>query len=129
MENDLKWTKAKIDAGADYIVTQMFFNNQAYFDYVKACREAGINVPIVPGLKPLTKKYQLNSIPRIFHVDLPEDLAKEMLKAKNAEARVQVGIEWCIMQSKELKAAGVPCLHYYTMGDSETIRKIAEAVY
>lgn len=129
MENDLHWTKAKIDAGADYIVTQMFFNNQAYFDYVKACRENGINVPIVPGLKPLTKKYQLNSIPRIFHVDLPEDLAKEMLKAKNAEARVQVGIEWCIMQSKELKAAGVPCLHYYTMGDSETIRKIAEAVY
>lgn len=129
MENDLKWTKAKIDAGADYIVTQMFFNNQAYFDYVKACREAGINVPIVPGLKPLTKKYQLNSIPRIFHVDLPEDLASEMLKAKNTEARVQVGIEWCIMQSKELKAAGVPCLHYYTMGDSDTIRKIAEAVY
>lgn len=129
MENDLKWTKAKIDAGANYIVTQMFFNNQAYFDYVKACRDVGINVPIVPGLKPLTKKYQLNSIPRIFHVDLPEDLAKEMLKAKNAEARIQVGIEWCIMQSKELKAAGVPCLHYYTMGDSETIRKIAEAVY
>jgi methylenetetrahydrofolate reductase (NADPH) len=129
MENDLKWTKAKIDAGANYIVTQMFFNNQAYFDYVKACREAGINVPIVPGLKPLTKKYQLNSIPRIFHIDLPEDLANEMLKAKDAEAREQVGIEWSIMQSKELKAAGVPCLHYYTMGDSAIIRKIAEAVY
>lgn len=129
MENDLKWTKAKIDAGADYIVTQMFFNNQAYFDYVKACRKVGINVPIVPGLKPLTKKYQLNSIPRIFHIDLPEDLTKAMLKAKSAEDRVQVGIEWSIMQSKELKAAGVPCLHYYTMGDSETIRKIAEAVY
>ena len=129
MENDLKWTKAKIDAGANYIVTQMFFNNQAYFDYVKTCREAGINVPIVPGLKPLTKKYQLNSIPRIFHIDLPEDLANEMLKAKNAEAREQVGIEWSIMQSKELKAAGVPCLHYYTMGDSAIIRKIAEAVY
>ncbi len=129
MENDLKWTKAKIDAGADYIVTQMFFNNQAYFDYVKACREAGINVPIVPGLKPLTKKYQLNSIPRIFHVDLPEDLAREMLKAKTPDARIQVGIEWCIQQSKELKAAGVPCMHYYTMGDSETIRKIVEAVY
>ncbi len=129
MENDLMWTKAKIDAGADYIVTQMFFNNQAYFDYVKACREAGINVPIVPGLKPLTKKYQLNSIPRIFHIDIPEELASEMLNAKNAEARKQVGIEWSIQQSRELKAAGVPCLHYYTMGDSETIRKIAEAVY
>jgi len=129
MENDLEWTKKKIEAGADYIVTQMFFNNQAFFDYVKACRKAGINVPIVPGLKPLTKKYQLNSIPRIFHIDIPDELSKEMLKAKNAKERRQVGIEWSIQQSKELKAAGVPCLHYYTMGDSETIRKIAEGVY
>ncbi len=83
----------------------------------------------MPGLKPLTKKYQLNSIPRIFHVDLPDDLAIEMSKANDAEARRQVGIEWSIQQSKELKAAGVPCLHYYTMGDSDTIRQIAEAVY
>lgn len=129
LELDLKHTKAKIDAGADYIVTQMFFDNQKYFDYVKACRAAGINVPIVPGLKPITKKYQLNSIPRLFYVDMPQDLVNAINKAKNAEARTQVGIEWCIAQSKELKAAGVPCLHYYTMGDSNTIRQIAEAVY
>lgn len=128
-KQDLAFTKAKIDAGADYIVTQMFFDNQKYFDYVKACREVGINVPIVPGLKPLTKKYQLSSIPRIFHIDLPEELVVEMLKAKTPEARTEVGVEWCIQQSKELKAAGAPCLHYYTMGDSETIRRIAEAVY
>lgn len=129
MESDLYWTKKKVEAGAGYIVTQMFFDNQKFFDYVKACREAGINVPIVPGLKPLTKKYQLNSIPRHFFIDLPEDLAKEMIKAKNAQARKEVGIEWCTMQSKELKAAGVPCLHYYTMGDAETTTKIVEQVY
>lgn len=129
MELDLQFTKAKVEAGANYIVTQMFFDNQRYFDYVKQCRAAGIEVPIVPGLKPLTKKYQLSSIPRNFFIDLPEDLAKEMLKAKDAAGREQVGTEWCTMQSKELKAAGVPCLHYYTMGDSEIIRTIAETVY
>ncbi|MEL7247834.1 MAG: methylenetetrahydrofolate reductase [Bacteroidota bacterium] len=129
LELDLHYTKAKIDAGADYIVTQMFFDNQKYFDYVKACRDAGITVPIVPGLKPITKKYQLNSIPRLFHVDMPGDLVKAVTKASTAEARIEAGIEWCIAQSKELKEAGAPCLHYYTMGDSSTIRKIAEAVY
>ena len=129
MDFDLLFTKEKIDAGADYIVTQMFFDNQKYFDYVDKCRAFGINVPIVPGLKPMTKKYQLNSIPRIFHVDLPDDLVKALTKATTAEARKEAGIEWCIHQSKELKAYGVPCLHYYTMGDSETIRRIVEAVY
>lgn len=129
MNLDLEFTKAKIDAGADYIVTQMFFDNRKYFEFVDACRKAGIDVPIVPGLKPLTKRYQLNSIPRIFHVDLPDDLAVEMMKAKDAEGRRQVGIEWCIQQSKELKEAGAPCLHYYTMGDTDTIRSIVEKVY
>ena len=129
LELDLTYTKAKIEAGADYIVTQMFFDNQKYFDYVKACRAAGINVPIVPGLKPITKKYQLNSIPRLFHVDMPADLVKAINNATTPEARTQAGVEWCIAQSQELKAAGVPCLHYYTMGDSSTIRKIAETVY
>ena len=89
----------------------------------------GIKVPIVPGLKPLTKKYQLNSIPRLFFIDLPDDLVNAINDAKDAAARKQVGIEWCIQQSKELKKAGVPCLHYYTMGDADTIRKIAEAVF
>ena len=129
LDLDLHYTKQKIEAGADYIVTQMFFDNQKYFDYVKKCRDAGITVPIVPGLKPITKKYQLSALPRIFHLDLPSDLASELSKAKNAEGRRQVGIEWSIQQSKELKAAGVPCLHYYTMGDTETIRTIAESVY
>ncbi|NRB62812.1 MAG: methylenetetrahydrofolate reductase [NAD(P)H] [Saprospiraceae bacterium] len=129
MDIDLEYTKMKVDAGADYIVTQMFFNNDAYFNYVDKCRAAGINVPIVPGLKPLTKKYQLASIPRHFFIDLPDTLAREVANAKSAESRRQVGIEWCIEQSKELKAKGAPCLHYYTMGDAATIRKIVEAVY
>ena len=126
---DLKVTKDKIDAGGNYIVTQMFFDNQRYFDYVDACRAAGIDVPIVPGLKPITKRYQLNALPRLFFITLPDDLVNAALKAKDKEAIKEVGIEWCIQQSKELKAKGVPCLHYYTMGDTDTIRRIAEAVY
>lgn len=129
MEIDLRYLKEKIAAGADYIVTQMFFNNQKYFDFVDAVRAAGIDVPIVPGLKPLTKIYQLNSIPRLFYIDLPDELVKSISAAKDAEARRQVGIEWCIAQSQELKERGVPCLHYYTMGDSSTIQAIAKAVY
>jgi methylenetetrahydrofolate reductase (NADPH) len=127
-DTDLSFTKKKVDAGAHYIVTQMFFDNQKYFDYVEACRLAGIDVPIVPGLKPLTRRYQLNSIPRKFFVNMPKDLVDAALKANNEEAVQRIGIEWCIQQSKELKAAGVPCLHYYTMGDTETIREIAGAV-
>ena len=126
---DLQYTKAKVDAGADYIVTQMFFDNARYFEYVDLCRKAGIEVPIVPGLKPLTRKYQLSSIPRLFFVNMPDELAIEVSKAATDEAVKEIGIEWCIAQSKELKAAGAPCLHYYTMGDSATIRRIAEAVF
>jgi methylenetetrahydrofolate reductase (NADPH) len=126
---DLEYTKAKVDAGANYIVTQMFFDNKHYFNYVDECRKAGIHVPIVPGLKPITKIHQLSSIPRHFYVDLPEALAHELQNASTAKARQEVGIEWCIMQSKELKEKGTPCLHYYTMGDADTIRRIAEAVF
>ncbi|MDX1941025.1 MAG: methylenetetrahydrofolate reductase [NAD(P)H] [Saprospiraceae bacterium] len=129
MEIDLQFLKAKVDAGADYIVTQMFFDNQSYFNFVDRCRALGINIPIVPGLKPITKKYQLSSIPRHFYINLPEALAKELMNAKTVEAYREIGIEWCIEQSKGLKAKGVPCLHYYTMGDSATFRRIAEAVY
>ena len=128
LDLDITYTKEKIDAGGDYIVTQMFFDNAAYFRYVDACRAAGIDVPIVPGLKPITKKYQLNSIPRKFFVNMPEEFVKEMMKAKGAEAIRQTGIEWCIHQSQELKKAGVPCLHYYTMGDSDTTKQIIEAL-
>lgn len=127
-EVDLGYTKAKVDAGADYIVTQMFFDNRRYFEYVEACRNVGINVPIVPGLKPLTKKYQLNSIPRKFFINIPGDLVQAIMDAKDDETVQKVGVEWCIQQSRELKAAGVPCLHYYTMGDVYTSRAIAEAV-
>ncbi len=129
METDLCQTKAKVEAGANYIVTQMFFDNQKYFEYVDACRNLGINVPIVPGLKPITKQYQLNALPRLFFINLPEPLVKELNAAKAADAYKEIGIEWAIQQSKELKAKGVPCLHYYTMGDSKTIRRIVEAVY
>ena len=129
IDHDMSFTKLKIEKGASYIVTQMFFDNSHYFKYVDACRAAGITVPIVPGLKPITKRYQLNSIPRRFYIDLPDDLVHEIEKAKGKEALNAVGTEWCIQQSKELKAAGVPCLHYYTMGDTPTIKKIAEAVF
>jgi methylenetetrahydrofolate reductase (NADPH) len=127
-ETDLLFTKGKVDAGANYIVTQMFFDNQRYFEYVENCRRIGIKVPIVPGLKPITKRYQLNSIPRKFFINFPNDLVEEVLKAKDDEAVKQIGVEWCIQQSLELKAAGVPCLHYYTMGDAETSRRIAETI-
>ncbi len=126
---DLQYVKAKVDAGADYIVTQMFFDNSKFFEFVDKCRAVGIDVPIVPGLKPITKRYQLSAIPRHFHVNLPEEFVKELMNAKDMEAYKEVGIEWCIHQSKELKKKGVPCLHYYTMGDSSTIRRIAESVY
>jgi methylenetetrahydrofolate reductase (NADPH) len=129
MESDLAFIKQKVEAGAEYIVTQMFFDNKKYFEYVESCRNAGIHIPIVPGLKPLTKMYQLSSIPRHFYINLPEDLVSTFLSAKTMEAKRQVGIEWCIAQSQELKAAGVPCLHYYTMGDVDTIKKIAESVF
>lgn len=129
MESDLAFIKKKVEAGAEYIVTQMFFDNNKYFEYVESCRNAGIHIPIVPGLKPMTKQYQLSSIPRHFYINLPDDLVSAFISAKTMEAKRQVGIEWCVAQSQELKAAGVPCLHYYTMGDVDTIKKIAESVF
>jgi len=129
MESDLHFLKKKIEAGADYIVTQMFFDNDKFFAFVKNCREAGIDVPIIPGLKPLATKKQLNLIPHRFHVDLPEALIKEVLKAKTADAVRQVGIEWCTAQSQELVKNSVPFLHYYSMGKSDNIHKVAKAVF
>jgi len=123
------YLKAKIDAGAHYIVTQMFFDNAHYFEFVKRCRELGIEQPIIPGIKPLTKRYQLQSIPRMFYVDIPPELVKEVEKAKTDEAVREAGIAWSIAQSQELKKAGVPCIHYYTMGDAKTIQKISSAVF
>jgi methylenetetrahydrofolate reductase (NADPH) len=127
-KSDLKWLKAKVDAGADYVVTQMFFENKAFFKFVEACRNVGINVPIIPGLKPITKKSQLKSIPRTFYVDVPDDLVDAMNSTQTKEAAEQVGIEWSIAQSKELLKAGVPGLHYYTMSDHPIIKKIVSSV-
>jgi len=129
LESDLHFLKKKIKNGASYIVTQMFFDNQKYFDFVKKCRNAGINVPIIPGLKPIATMKQLNIIPQRFHVDLPDELVREVIKCKNNEAIRQVGIEWGIKQSKELLANGVNVLHYYSMGKSDNIKAIAASVF
>jgi methylenetetrahydrofolate reductase (NADPH) len=128
-EIDLLKTKEKVDAGADYIMTQMFFNNQKFLDYVKACRDMGITVPIIPGLKPITNKKQLTILPRIFHVDIPTDLSNAINKCKTDAECEQVGTEWLIQQSKQLKAAGVPVLHYYTLGKPKVIRDVVSAVF
>ncbi|MGB0403377.1 MAG: methylenetetrahydrofolate reductase [NAD(P)H] [Salibacteraceae bacterium] len=129
MKSDLKHLKSKVDAGADYIVTQMFFDNQKFFEFEKACRDIGIKVPIIPGLKPITVKNHIQFLPKTFNIDFPEALADELEKCNSNEAIKRVGIEWCIQQSKELKAAGVPSLHYYTMGKSDTVKEIVSAVY
>jgi len=126
---DLMNLKEKVNNGADYIVTQMFFDNKKYFDFVKKCREIDINVPIIPGLKPITNKNQLTLLPRIFHLDIPEELSLEVMRAKDKEAVKRIGIEWCIHQSLELKKAGVPVLHYYTMSKSDAIKEIASKVF
>ena len=129
LESDIHFLKKKLEAGACYVVTQMFFDNQKYFDFVKKCREAGITKPIIPGLKPLASKRQLNMIPQQFSVDMPDALVKEVIHCKTTEAVRQVGIDWCIAQSKELIKTGVPVLHYYSMGKSDNIEKIAQTVF
>ena len=128
LEIDLLKLKAKVDAGAGYIMTQMFFDNQKFFDFVKACRDMGINVPIIPGLKPITNKKQLSVLPRIFHVDIPTDLSNELMKCKTDLDCEQVGTEWLIQQSKELKKFGVPVLHYYTLGKPKVIWNVVKEV-
>lgn len=129
LESDLHFLKKKVEAGANYVVTQMFFDNQKYFAFVEKCRQAGIEVPIIPGLKPMATAKQLNLIPHRFHVDLPEPLIKEVIKCKDNKQVRQVGIEWCINQSKELIDFGVPFLHYYSMGKSDNIHAIAKEVF
>jgi methylenetetrahydrofolate reductase (NADPH) len=129
MKTDLRHLKAKIDAGAEYIVTQMFFDNQAFIKFVADCREAGINVPIIPGLKPMTTRSQLQVLPHYFHINLPEELVDLVENAKTDKDVKQIGIDWCIRQSKELMEYGVPVLHYYTMGKSDTTRAIAREVF
>lgn len=129
MTFDLNYLKMKIDAGAEYIVTQMFFDNQKYFEFVKSCREMGINVPIIPGLKILTSKKQISILAKTFKIDIPHELYQQVDKAKNDAEAKEIGIEWCIKQSKELIKFGTPCLHYYTMGNSEATRRVASAIF
>ncbi len=128
LEIDLQKLKQKVDAGAEYIMTQMFFDNQKFFDFSKACKEIGINVPIIPGLKPITNKKQLSVLPRIFHVDIPTDLSNAIMKCKTDQECEQVGTEWLVQQSKELKNAGVPVLHYYTLGKPKVIWNVVKEV-
>jgi methylenetetrahydrofolate reductase (NADPH) len=129
LKADLKNLKLKQDLGADYIVTQMFFDNSKYFEYVKRCREEGITIPIIPGLKPITTEKQTTVLPSIFHIDIPEALSDAVEKCKNSEQVKEVGIEWSIEQSKELMKFGVPCLHYYSMGKSQSVKQIASALF
>ena len=129
LEDDLYHLKKKVEAGAHYIVTQMFFDNKKFFDFVEACRKAGITVPIIPGLKPLKNLTHISFIPKYFHIDYPVELSRELIKCKTNADVERVGIEWGIEQSKELKAAGVACIHYYTMSNSSSVKAIAAEVF
>lgn len=129
LQTDLRRLKEKVDAGADYVVTQMFFDNQKYFEFLAAAKEIGIDVPILPGIKPLAVQKHLQLLPQVFKIDLPEALITEVEKCKTNKEVRQVGVEWAIEQSKELMDAGVPVLHYYSMGKSTNIKAIAKAVF
>jgi methylenetetrahydrofolate reductase (NADPH) len=128
LEIDLKYLKEKVDGGADYIMTQMFFDNAKFFAFQENCRKAGITVPIIPGLKPITTKKQLTILPRIFHVDIPTEFSLEIMKCKTDQEVEQIGTEWLVNQSKELKKAGVPVLHYYTLGKPRVIWNVVKEV-
>ena len=129
MKTDLRFLKEKVDAGAHYIVTQLFFDNQKFFRFVDNCRKAGITVPIIPGIKPITTLKHINFLPKTFHIDMPEPLADELEKCKSNQDVMKVGIEWGIEQTKELIKFGVPCVHFYTMGKSEAVKQIVKAAY
>ncbi len=129
LKTDLKYLKQKIENGADYVVTQMFFDNKKYFDFVDKCRAEGINVPIIPGIKPITTKSQMTNLPRNFFIDMPDDLIEAVDKCRSDEDVKNVGVEWAIHQSKELMKHKVPCLHFYSMGKSTAIQQIASKLF
>lgn len=129
LSTDLRWLKKKVELGADYVVTQMFFDNQKFFDFVNAARAVGIDVPIIPGIKPIAIKKHLQILPQVFRIDLPEDLIKAVEQCKDNREVQRVGIEWAVAQSRELKSAGVPVLHYYSMGKSDNIYRIAAEIF
>ena len=129
MDSDIYWLKKKVEAGAEYAVTQLFYDNQKYFDFVEKARQEGINIPISPGIKPFKKASQLSMIPKTFKVDLPDDLVKEALKCKNEAEVQQVGVEWCVKQCRELMAHGVSSIHFYSIGAVDSIKEVAKEIY
>ena len=129
LERDIYWLKQKQEAGAQYAVTQLFYDNTKYFNFVSMAREAGVSIPIIPGIKPLSKQSQLSVIPKTFKVDLPKDLVSEALKLHNDDEIKQLGIEWGIQQCKELIKAGVPSLHFYALGATDSVKEIAKGIY
>lgn len=129
LDTDIQHLRSKVEAGADYIVTQMFFDNQKFFRFVDLCRKAGVTVPIIPGLKPLSSSKQIDLLPRSFHIDIPQPLVSLMEKAKTAEDAYRRGIEWAIQQSRELLEHGVPAIHYYTMAKPDNVCQIVRAVF
>jgi len=129
MESDLYWAKQKVDAGAEYLVTQMFFDNEKYYRFVDECRAAGINVPIIPGIKPITFMNQLSVLPKIFHTEIPEAFAAELRKCKTDADALEAGVEWCTMQAKDLIKNNVPSIHFYSLMATQSVRRVAEQVY
>ncbi len=128
-EFDIHWLKNKVDKGADYIVTQMFFDNEKYYNFVARCREAGINVPIIPGIKPITSLSQLTVLPKVFHVDLPSELANELSNCQTDDIAKQIGVEWCISQVRDLISHGIPSIHFYSQNAMQSVHKVASEIY
>ena len=129
LEQDIYWLKKKVEAGAEYAVTQLFYDNSKYFNFVERVRKEGINIPIIPGIKPLRKQAHLTMVPKTFKVDIPQDLAIEALKCQTEEETATLGVEWCINQCKELIAYGVPSIHFYSVGAVDSIKQVAKAIY
>ena len=129
LDIDIHWLKHKVDSGAEYIVTQMFFDNQKYYDFVNQCRKAGINVPIIPGIKPITSVNQLTILPKVFHVDLPSELANELMNCKDDIMAKSLGVEWCTMQVQDLIAHGVPSVHFYSLNATQSVKHVASEIF
>lgn len=129
LDIDIHWLKHKVDSGAEYIVTQMFFDNQKYYDFVDRCHKAGINVPIIPGIKPITSVNQLTILPKVFHVDLPSDLATELMNCKDDNMAKSLGVEWCATQVNDLLAHGIPSVHFYSLNATKSVKQVASKIF
>ncbi len=129
IDTDIYWLKKKMEAGAEYAVTQLFYDNKKFFEFVERARKAGVTIPIIPGIKPFSKLSQLSMVPKTFKVDIPEDLANEAMKCKNDADAKQLGIEWCVEQCRELMAHGLPSIHFYSVGAVDSIKEVAKLIY